>query len=403
MNKTFGNTAATAADATKSIDFGDFLKSLELGDITKSFDFKTIDFKNVELTGVDLDSIDLPNIKAGIDSKVDLDAIKTPDVKNLDTGKIDVSPDFTKNIGDQLGVSTKLDVLADIKAGKASGLSDIDATKASLTKNDANLPKTEKALQDSLDSGVIDSKSSKNIKDLEKSMNDPNTPKPQKDAARSLYDDMSKPMLLIAAAAAGYGIYSYVTARKQAKDSIKTPRQITKIELVKNSKRELNIYFTPAMKILKTDVITFSGTSTTPDIDGPQVVKTSVSDGQIVITLTKDITKDAPDGGGTIKVESSSISSQASDNAKDLGTYLGTTAGGVVGGAVGGAVSGAVSGITPGLSGALGSLFESFLGPLASSLGLSTSTLGWGIGGLCFICCCCILMLIIMSTVKPAS
>ena len=344
-------------------------------------------------------SRDLPNIKAELDTKVDLDAIKPIDTKNLKTGA-DVSSDFTKNIGDQSKTSNQLEVLSDIKAGKDLGLSDIDATKAALSKNDADLPKTEKALQDSLDSGVIDSNSAKNIKDLEKSINDPDLPKPQKDAARSLYDDMSKPMMLIAAAAAGYGIYSYVTSRKQAKDSMKTPRQITKIELVKNSKRELNVYFTPAMKILKTDVITFSGTSTTPVIDGPQTVKASVSDGHIVITLTKDITKDAPNGGGTIKVESSSISSQASDNAKDLGTYLGTTAGGVVGGAVGGAVSGAVSGVSAGLSGALGSLIETFLGPLASSLGISTSTLGWSLGGLCCLCCCCIIALIVMSTVK---
>jgi hypothetical protein len=176
-----------------------------------------------------------------------------------------------------------------------------------------------------------------------------------KDAAKLAAKNAAK-YAAAAAAAAGAG-YLYMDSSKVADTSNKTPRGITKLESADGkSKRVLNVYFTPAIPILKSDIITISGSKTTPSIDGPQTVKSVVSDGEIVIDFGKDITTMTE--GGSIKVQTTT-----SAHAKD--TVEGAAKD--VGGTVGGGLSGLGSGLFGGLFG---------------DMGFDPMWLVWGCGGL---------------------
>ena len=146
----------------------------------------------------------------------------------------------------------------------------------------------------------------------------------------------------------GAGVYTVAQSSSDADKSNKTPRGITKIEPSDGkSKQVLKVYFAPAIRILKSDIITISGSKTVPSIDGPQTVKSVVSDGEIVIDFGKDITTMTE--GGSIKVQTS-----ASEQMKDSVVEAGTDVGEAVGGAAGGAAGGATKGIFDGLTDSLG-------------------------------------------------
>jgi hypothetical protein len=162
-----------------------------------------------------------------------------------------------------------------------------------------------------------------------------------KDASKMSAKDVAK--YAAGAAAAGVGVYLFASSSEAADKSNSTPRGITKLESADGkSKRVLNVYFTPAIRILKSDIITISGSKTVPSIDGPQTVKSVLSDGEIVIDFGKDITTMTE--GGSIKVQTTA-SAQAQSSVDEAATGLGQT----VGGAAGGLTSGLFGGLLDGL------------------------------------------------------
>jgi len=162
-----------------------------------------------------------------------------------------------------------------------------------------------------------------------------------------------------AAAAAGLGLYTYYQANQAAEESNNTPRGITKIEYSSASSRSIvKITFTPAMRILQTDDLTFRGTKTTPSIDGPATVKSVFSNSQIEVDFGSTVlTVLTP--GGEIDVRTT-VAAQAAASVNDAGENLGNAAGG-------------------GLSGFLNGLF-----PFLKDMGDSTK---WIIFILCCLCC----------------
>ena len=138
-------------------------------------------------------------------------------------------------------------------------------------------------------------------------------------------------MYAAAAAAAGLGLYTYIEANDAAEESNKTPRGITKIEYSSpSSKSVLKITFTPAMRILLGDDLTFRETKTTPLIDGPATVKSVTSNSQIEVdfgsTQVMDLTP-----GGFIDVKTTAAA-QAAAVITDAGDTLGDAGGGFLGG-----------------------------------------------------------------------
>lgn len=170
------------------------------------------------------------------------------------------------------------------------------------------------------------------------------------------------------AAAAGVGVYLYAQSDQKANASNNTPRQITKVEsgggLISSS---LKITFTPALKILKSDSITFEGTQCKPSIDGPQSVASVIGPSQITIGVSKMPTDLNP--GGVIHVKTTAAA-QAADTVGETAANVGSGAGNV---------------------------FGDFLGGMFGNLGGLASTLGGLCACLCFLACCAF---IIMSVMK---
>lgn len=130
------------------------------------------------------------------------------------------------------------------------------------------------------------------------------------DAAKSKYPDPATvAKYSAAAAAAGFGIYTWASASDAADASNNTPRIITGVDKYNGSSSKLLISYTPVLAILKTDALVISGSKTTPVIDGSQSVSAVVTAGQIVIDFgTKVITDFTP--GGSIKV-TTTVATQA--------------------------------------------------------------------------------------------
>jgi hypothetical protein len=125
------------------------------------------------------------------------------------------------------------------------------------------------------------------------------------------------------AAAAGLGLYTYIKAKDAADQSNNTPRGITKIEYASStSKSMLKITFTPSIKILLADEITFRETKTTPALDGVRTVNKVISSSQIQVDFGSDkIT--TLDPGGFIDVKTT-VAAQAGANIADTGRDLGS-------------------------------------------------------------------------------
>lgn len=129
-------------------------------------------------------------------------------------------------------------------------------------------------------------------------------------------------MGLGAVAIAAYALYQY-------DKSTNTQRTITKIEQDDtgffSDKKKLKITFTPGVRITKTDLITMSGTKTTPSLDVTDASVTDVlSDNQIIYTSPKVLTNMTE--GGTINVKTS-FGSQLGDMAGQTIRNVATTAG----------------------------------------------------------------------------
>jgi hypothetical protein len=156
------------------------------------------------------------------------------------------------------------------------------------------------------------------------------------DAAKLAAKDAAK-LAAAGAAAAGLG-YMALSSNQTADKSNKTPRGITKIESSDGrSKKVLKVSFSPAIRILQSDVISISGSKTTPSIDGPQTVKSVVNDQTIIIDFGKDITTMTE--GGSIGVQTTPAAQAQADvgtAAAGVGSTLGSAAGGATGGLLGG-------------------------------------------------------------------
>ena len=133
------------------------------------------------------------------------------------------------------------------------------------------------------------------------------------------------------AAGTAYGVYTYATASQAADASNSTPRGITKIEYSSSSSKSIvQITFTPAMRILLGDDLTFRGTKTTPVIDGAATVKTVTSNSKIEVDFgTLQITDLTP--GGFIDVKTT-VGAQAAASVADAGADLGNAGGGFLDG-----------------------------------------------------------------------
>jgi hypothetical protein len=161
--------------------------------------------------------------------------------------------------------------------------------------------------------------------------------KAAKKASKLSASDAAK--LAAAAAAAGLGLYTYSAASDAADESNKTPRGITKIEYASSdSQSVLKITFTPSIRILSGDDLTFRETKTTPVIDGPATVNSVVSNSQIVVDFGTLVVTDLTPGG-YIDVKTT-IGSQAAGLAGDAGADLGEAGGNFLGGAGSGFLGG---------------------------------------------------------------
>jgi hypothetical protein len=133
-----------------------------------------------------------------------------------------------------------------------------------------------------------------------------------------------------AAAAAGLGLYTYIEAKERADESNNTPREITKVEYSSDSQSVLKITFTPALRILLSDDLTFRDTQTTPVINGPATVKDVLSNSQIEVDFgSTQVVSLQP--GGYIDVKTT-VSGQAGALVGDAGDALGDAGGNFLGG-----------------------------------------------------------------------
>ena len=130
-------------------------------------------------------------------------------------------------------------------------------------------------------------------------------------------------------------------------------RTIIKVEQAETgllaNKKEIKITFTPETRITKNDMITISGSKTTPTLDGGGLsVNKVLSDSAITIMVSNQLTDMTP--GGTITVKTG-FAAQMSDvtgqTAETFGEVGGSVAGGVAGG-VGEGIGGLFSGIMEG-------------------------------------------------------
>ena len=133
-------------------------------------------------------------------------------------------------------------------------------------------------------------------------------------------------MYAAAAAAAGLGLYTFIEADSAANESNNTPREITKVEYSSsNSQSVLKITFTPALRILLGDDLTFRDTQTTPVINGPATVKDVFSNSQIEVDFgSTQVVSLQP--GGYIDVRTTTAA-QAAALAGDAGDTIGDAGG----------------------------------------------------------------------------
>ena len=151
-----------------------------------------------------------------------------------------------------------------------------------------------------------------------------------------------------AAAALGLGLYTYIQAKDEADESNNTPRGITKVEYSSSSSQNVvKITFTPSIRILMADDLTFRETKTTPPMDGPAVPKKIFSNNQIEVDFgSTNIVSLQP--GGFIDVKTTPANQAAAD-VGDAGEALGSG----LGSGLGGLFSGLFEGLGLGFGDAL--------------------------------------------------
>ena len=148
-------------------------------------------------------------------------------------------------------------------------------------------------------------------------------------------------------------------------------RGITLIEYSGSNKKGLRITYAPSVKFLAVDHVKVTGSKTTPSIDGEYTISKVISDTQIEIAATADVTVLAP--GGEVEVQT---------------TFIGQP-GDTVGTAAANAAGGAVGAVLPAATG--------FLASFASALGIDPDMLkniGIGLG---VVCCILIVVFIAMQ------
>lgn len=133
-------------------------------------------------------------------------------------------------------------------------------------------------------------------------------------------------MYAAGAAAAGLGLYTFIEADAAANESNNTPREITKVEYSSSSSQSvLKITFTPALRILLSDDLTFRDTQTTPVINGPATVKDVFSNSQIEVDFgSTQVVSLQP--GGYIDVKTTAAA-QAAALVGDAGDTIGDAGG----------------------------------------------------------------------------
>ncbi len=136
--------------------------------------------------------------------------------------------------------------------------------------------------------------------------------------------------------AAGFAAYAIA---KMAK-SEETERRIINVEYAQagtfglRNKKLIKITFSPTERITMGDVITISGSKTTPSIDGAGLVATQIlSDSAFIYTAPQDIT--GLQSGGTLQVKTS-FEAQFMDATRETAKGGGSIIGGVTGGIAGG-------------------------------------------------------------------